>query len=306
MRGNAVRLTLATTIGALTGCTLLTAVGDLRVVDESLDGEGGLDGSAVSALADGAVQERDADAAGGDPTGDAGDAATEDGGDAGPPSCVETGDPDLIAYYPLDDATGTTVRDCSGNDRHGVLRGNAGAAAGWTTAGRFGGGYVPGASHIDLGAVAPHLDESKPFTVAAWVNAKTFSNTTNSTYVLGRSSDTASAGWRIGTDVSKTWVSKLRETSAVIALTSSPSQLENTWVHLTATFGGGAAGLYLNGALVDSAAGLGAMVTDTPATLRIGSRSDNTQFFAGTIDEVRIYKRALTTAEISALAAKTK
>ncbi len=48
------------------------------------------------------------------------------------------------------------------------------------------------------------------------------------------------------------------------------------------------------------------METDTSATLRIGGYGNTNTFFRGTIDEVRIYKRALTAYEIKALYAQGK
>jgi hypothetical protein len=71
----------------------------------------------------------------------------------------------------------------------------------------------------------------------------------------------------------------------------------NTWAHLAATYDGATTRLYLNGAPVASQAQTGAIATSTNP-LQIGGDSLYGGYFAGRIDEVRIYDRALSVAEI--------
>jgi hypothetical protein len=73
-----------------------------------------------------------------------------------------------------------------------------------------------------------------------------------------------------------------------------------TWTHLAATVSDGSLRLYVNGTLVKTTALPGPLtITDSP--LRIGGNSYWTkEYFAGLIDEVRVYNRALSTAEILA------
>ena len=71
----------------------------------------------------------------------------------------------------------------------------------------------------------------------------------------------------------------------------------DTWSHLAATFDGANLRLYVNGALVATTAVAGSMAAST-GVLRIGGNSVWSEWFAGLIDEVRIYNRALTQSEI--------
>ena len=64
-----------------------------------------------------------------------------------------------------------------------------------------------------------------------------------------------------------------------------------------ATYDGSAARLHVNGTLVRTLTFSGPMLTST-GVLRIGGNSVWGEFFQGRIDEVRIYNRALTAAEI--------
>ena len=66
----------------------------------------------------------------------------------------------------------------------------------------------------------------------------------------------------------------------------------NTWAHLAATYDGVTMRLYVNGVQVASRAQTGAIATSTNP-LQIGGDSIYGQYFAGLIDEVRVYNRAL-------------
>jgi len=72
------------------------------------------------------------------------------------------------------------------------------------------------------------------------------------------------------------------------------------WYHGALTFDGQTARLYINGTLMVSRIIIGNRKI-TAHNLTIGSMSDPTHFWNGTIDEVRIYNRALTEEEINQL-----
>ena len=77
----------------------------------------------------------------------------------------------------------------------------------------------------------------------------------------------------------------------------------NAWTHLAVTYDGAMLRLYVNGTQVGSQAMTGSMVTSTGA-LRVGGNSVWGEFFQGQIDEIRIYNRALTQAQVQADMAK--
>jgi len=90
---------------------------------------------------------------------------------------------------------------------------------------------------------------------------------------------------------------------------------DNTWQHVAATWDGsmsGSAGIhiYING--VESTGGTtvdgggGAPYDDSTTPFTVGNRpTDNARGFNGSIDEVRVYNRVLSAAEIQALADST-
>lgn len=73
----------------------------------------------------------------------------------------------------------------------------------------------------------------------------------------------------------------------------------NTWSHLVATWDGTTFRVYVNGTQVSSKA-LGQAIVATTNPLRIGGNSTWGEYFSGKIDEVRVYNRALSQAEIQA------
>ena len=73
----------------------------------------------------------------------------------------------------------------------------------------------------------------------------------------------------------------------------------NTWSHLASTYDGEVVRLYVNGVQVATQAAVGDMPNSTGA-LRIGGNNIWSEWFDGLIDEVRVYGRVLTGAEIQA------
>jgi hypothetical protein len=71
----------------------------------------------------------------------------------------------------------------------------------------------------------------------------------------------------------------------------------NQWTHLAATYDGQYQSLYVNGVLVDMIPQTDAITAST-GVLQIGGNSLWGGYFQGYIDEVRIYNRALTNAQI--------
>ena len=71
----------------------------------------------------------------------------------------------------------------------------------------------------------------------------------------------------------------------------------NTWTHLATTYDGSALRLYVNGTQVATLAATGSIVTSTGA-LKLGGNALWGEWYSGLIDELRVYNRALTPAEI--------
>jgi hypothetical protein len=71
----------------------------------------------------------------------------------------------------------------------------------------------------------------------------------------------------------------------------------NAWTHLAAVYGGGSLRIFVNGTQAATVA-LSGNIATSASPLRIGGNAVWPEWFAGLIDEVRIYNRQLTQTEI--------
>ena len=88
-------------------------------------------------------------------------------------------------------------------------------------------------------------------------------------------------------------------TCSIITTVNSPIST-NTWYHASLTYDGTTAIAYLNGEVVGTDTVASGALDTTSQPFQIGRRG-TVQYFDGSIDEVRVYNRALTQAEITAL-----
>ncbi len=220
--------------------------------------------------------------------------ATDAGGDLSPYSntssattrAAPTG---LVAAYAFDQGSGTTVTDASGNGHTGTI-----TNATWSTSGKYGHALqFNGTNALVTIPNSASLELSSGMTLEAWVNPSTVDAgwrdviyKANDNYYLEATSTNGAlpdAGMIAGGSYA----------DAFGTATLPP----NTWSFLTETYNGSTLLLYVNGTQVASTAHTGAIATSTGA-LQIGGDSTYGQYFAGLIDEVRIYSVALTAAQI--------
>jgi hypothetical protein len=79
----------------------------------------------------------------------------------------------------------------------------------------------------------------------------------------------------------------------------------NQWYHLAATFDGFSLKAYTNGDLIATNPAAQGVPTWEPESLKFGRHAAGPYYFTGAVDDVRVYSRALTQAEIEALALYT-
>ena len=72
----------------------------------------------------------------------------------------------------------------------------------------------------------------------------------------------------------------------------------NTWSHLATTYDGAYQRVYINGVQVASRAQTGAVTVSAKPLRTRGNTSWPNEWFGGRIDEVQVYSRALSLAEI--------
>ena len=196
----------------------------------------------------------------------------------------------LVAAYNFNQGAGTTVPDASGT-------GNAGSISGatWSALGRYGGAlsFNGVSSRIDI-ADADSLDLKSAFTLEAWVYPTATSGWR--TVILKEQPDdfTYALYARGDADIPSGWASMGGTQHSVQGTSGLPLY---AWTHLVTTFDGSMLRLYVNGVLVREF-GVSGAATASSGKLRIGGNAVWGEYFKGRIDEVRIYNRALSLAEI--------
>ncbi len=201
-------------------------------------------------------------------------------------SLLSTG---LVAAYSFDEGSGTVLHDSSGNGNNGTI-----TNATWSTAGKYGDALsFNGTSALVTIPDSTSLHLTTGMTLEAWVDPSAVSSVWrdviykgNDNYFLEATSTQSkvpAAGATLG--------------SSDVATYGTAALTANTWAFLTETYNGSTLALYVNGTQVSSLAETGNIATSTNS-LQIGGDSIYGQFFAGLIDNVRIYNTALTQSQI--------
>jgi hypothetical protein len=198
----------------------------------------------------------------------------------------------LVAAYGFDAGSGTSAADASGKNNTGTLSG-----ATWFAQGRYGRALsFDGVNDVVTVPDATSLDLTTAMTLEAWVRPTALSGyrTVLMKEVSGGLAYTLYAHDNAPKPAAYVRISGKTTSDAVGG--TAPLAL-NTWTHVAVTYDGATLRLYLNGTQVGSRAVTGSLVTSSNP-LRIGGNSVWGEYFAGQIDEVRVYNRVLDAAAI--------
>jgi predicted phage tail protein len=199
----------------------------------------------------------------------------------------------LVAAYGFDEGAGTTTRDLSGNNNNGTLNGATWAGA--ATA-KFGNALTfNGLNNYVSVPDSASLDLTTGMTLEAWVRPTAVVNTWR-TVVMKENSSYYAYGMYAGTGSGVPSGNGMIGGSDRDVRAASGISL-NTWTHVAATYDGTAIRIFVNGVQSAQLAATGAIATST-AALKIGGNAIWGEYFAGQIDEVRVYNKALTAAQL--------
>lgn len=196
----------------------------------------------------------------------------------------------LVAAYGFEEASGTAVTDSSTAGNPGAIGGGAVRSA----SGKFGRAIdFDGVNDIVSVPDSNSLDLTTGMTLEAWVNPDTVSSWR--TAILKERPGEISYSLYANTSSARVQAEIL--TGADISTNAAPQLQTGVWTHIAATYDGTALRLFRNGVQVASTATSGSMQTSA-LPLRIGGNQIWGEYFDGRIDEVRVYNRALTAAQI--------
>ncbi len=200
----------------------------------------------------------------------------------------------LVAAYGFEEKTGTEVIDASGSANHGRISG----ASRVRTA--FFGRALKFDGRKDWITIedSASLDLTKGMTLEAWVYP-TARLTGWITVLMKERSGGPAYSLSANSDVGRPSTT-INTAEGDRNLAAGPQLPVKTWTHLAATYDGSTQRLYVNGQLAGTRPQAG-NISVSSGKLRIGGNSIwGAEYFTGYIDEVRVYNRALTQAEIAA------
>jgi hypothetical protein len=208
-----------------------------------------------------------------------------------------------VGYWKLDDGSGASAADSSGFGNTGTLVNGPT----WTT-GQINGALALNGSNQYVTVLAPSgssidLDKT-PVSIAAWVKTNT---TTVQQAILVRG---LSNGVGQGNQGYGLWINSNGKINVGSAgggnFSSSAAITANAWHQVTAIINGTASKVYIDG-VDQTPASVNIGVVTSSLSLTIGASHNNAQtgyvgFFNGTLDDVRVYNRALSASDAAALA----
>jgi hypothetical protein len=196
----------------------------------------------------------------------------------------------LVGWWKLDESSGTTAADSSGNGNNGTLSGGTWQASG---------GHIAGALHlnafdvVNCGAAASLNTPS--VTVAFWMKPDSLGNV----IPVDKLPTTGSVGYAV----------KLRDTGTIwfrVGAEGGPAldvyggvgiYTNGVWTHVACTFdsGTGAMRMYINGVVESHQPTYAVTLNASSTPFRMGSTVEQ---YAGLLDDVQVYDHALTSNEI--------
>lgn len=191
----------------------------------------------------------------------------------------------LVTWWKFEDGSGTTVADASGAGNSGTITGSptwvsgrTGQALQFSSSGQYVSRTVSASATV--------------YTVSAWIqyNGSVPISSIKVAFSYGSgSSGTIWMGYASN--------GRLAVSNSSVDLTSSTVVNDTNWHHVAVVVSGGTMTGYADGALLGSQS----IVSRPGNTLKVGDYTSSGFAFTGKVDDVRVYNRALTAAEISTL-----
>ncbi len=207
----------------------------------------------------------------------------------------------VYGHWHLNEGIGTLTLDSSGNGRNGVIIG-----PNWIDGKLNKALHFLGTEYVDLANIA-RWEYTQPFSAEAWF--KTTSVAGNHTIICTMEAThiVSYRGWQLSVSAGGSVGLKLRDTNwnELGQWTTAGGYNDGNWHHVVATYDGSntPAGiiLYIDGSPVPMTVdGTGLFVTMVPnAACCIGSRNKVEWFYQGDLDEIVLYDKVLSPAEVT-------
>ncbi|WNQ10887.1 right-handed parallel beta-helix repeat-containing protein [Paenibacillus aurantius] len=221
------------------------------------------------------------------------------------------GTADLVGHWTMDNGSGTAVSDYSGSFNNGSLSGAA-----WTT-GKIGGGLsFSGAGSVNVGNAQILNQDRNSFTLATWFKS---TSTGSGQRMISKGHSSNTGGYFMWNNAGKIALGVGANSEAANAtVVETPGGFnDGNWHHAAAVVDRRAQTVQIyvdgtprtltkfsgfcgtvNGTAMDIS-GCPFMVASSNDPFTIGSYNGGAEYYNGSLDDVRVYSRALSTSEIS-------
>lgn len=209
---------------------------------------------------------------------------------------IDYGDRSLVAYWKFNEGAGTTAYDASGNGNNGTWNGAQVGTNGYYSAGKVGAwaGVFDGASSY-VNSSWNKLTGNSPRTMSIWFKMSTATSSNWISWGADSQNQLSQVGVYNGALGYLGWDNDLTVTASTYA--------DSSWHLATVSFDGMNLYLYIDGQQKNSKV---TALNTAPSQINIGRAISGFFYLAGSLDDVRIYNRALSASEISALYNGTK
>lgn len=199
-----------------------------------------------------------------------------------------------VGHYPLNNVRPDgTVPDASPNRNTGAVVGDVSIARG--------GGNVGNAMTLSGGHVEIADDDSlgvEEVTIAAWVKPD---GTKAREYIFDGRNHQYGLKENDGTEVPRFFI--FDDEDSLFRVDADAPLPEGVWTHVAATYDGESMTVYLDGEARGTNTAPSRPIGTSAGPARIGNYIGDGYSFSGSLDEVRVYSRALSESEIQSLAA---
>ena len=203
--------------------------------------------------------------------------------------------PGLVGHWQFEEGAGLTTADSSGNGLTGTLSGAV---------------WIPsplGTNALEFDGIDDGVNLGNPtslqitgaITLTAWVYVDTISGAGR---FIAKGGGSGQRGWGLNVEANNNWAFQIAGNSTTTVALNVPNVIIGRWVHIAGVYDNTLPSMkmYLYGTLVGERTDVPTSHFASPVNAFIGRRANGT-FFDGKLDEVRVFNRALSQAEIQAL-----